>query len=1117
MDPFSLTAGVIAVLQLANKVISLCLNLQSSLSARKELDLIMDEVDALRDILQRLARLGGKVQADGSDPAYIETVNTRRGPLAICCSELESLQNELNKVKSPGFKFGAKAIAWVMKEKELKGRLKRLSRAKQTLQMSLSLDQTALLLQAQTHSEELRASIEGTNSENNLRTVVDWLGPPYPTSTCNDAQRIRSGNTGNWFLNGESFDQWKFRPRSIVWLSGIPGSGKTIMCSSIVEHMGAWCRSKDGHLLIYFFFDFATRDKGAVSRFLRSLLCQIVVQRRCIPEAVQTLFEQHHNGFQQPSVNALIEALNGTLEDVDQTYLVIDALDECSERSDLLDIVEKVAGWRLNLNVLATSRCESEIEETFMRTDCEHLRLEGAQVNEDIRQYVHQRMARERWLKKWPEDIQAEITSVITNKAGDMFRLAALQLDGLKKCGTITALRKALCSLPTSLDEIYSRMLDAIDPEHAQSVFKILSWLCFALHPPSLDELAEDLAVDLEKFEYDASRKLQDTNDILYMCGSLVARASGANSVIKLSHHTVKEYLTSKNILESSNRAFHVTEKTADECIAKTCLVYLNSRSYASREDARLATPRNPLASYATGLWSEHFRRCGQNAELLALARKLFLCKERSFLDWAWIVAIVPEGYYTEWPRYPKPSVLLCYAAFLSSPGLLEAMIGDGAPINDEGCMYGTALIISAYMADLQCLELLLAHGAEVNVQAGCLGNSLQAAAARGWVEGVEKLISHGADVNATGGQFGTSLNAAIYSPFAEAKSEDLVRKLLDAGAEVSSASVLQDEYPVHPSPLYLACKRGAISIAKLLLEKGADAQQAGCLQIALYGRYIDLAEMLLKRGAKFHLGDGSSLNSLGVNAGGGLTTLRFLIESWDADYQYVDTEGRTVLHLAARDGTTESLEYLLSLGMDINQTDAKGWSAIHYASDCSTPDNLRLLLQKSRSNISDLAVWSPLHLACKRNTLEALDLLLQAGFQPTTVTTTEPAWQWILYDIAISFRNHHLISADLKTLHPLLEHPDTGTMPPPMSLARARICDGCFPIITFNSPPRARALFGPIFHCTECEDFDYCFMCRVTAEQTHPHSHSWTIMSGSQDIPKPIYQGASIVKFPGS
>jgi hypothetical protein len=107
MDPLSLTAGIVAALQLANKVMALCLNLHSSLKSRKELGQVVDEVDSLRDILQRLARLEG-VQDDDSNHANTETTSSRRGPLSICLSELESLYKELEKAKSSGL---ARAIA----------------------------------------------------------------------------------------------------------------------------------------------------------------------------------------------------------------------------------------------------------------------------------------------------------------------------------------------------------------------------------------------------------------------------------------------------------------------------------------------------------------------------------------------------------------------------------------------------------------------------------------------------------------------------------------------------------------------------------------------------------------------------------------------------------------------------------------------------------------------------------------------------------------------------------------------------------------------------------------------------------------------------------------------
>ena len=208
-------------------------------------------------------------------------------------------------------------------------------------------------------------------------------------------------------------------------MSGIPGCGKTVLCSSIIEDLADLCRPDDDSLLVYFFFDFAARDKRIVSIFLRSLLSQILVQKRDILEPIHSLYVQHHGGFQQPSNRSLLSTLHLVLRDTERTYFVIDGIDECGERADLIETIEEIVDWGLaSVHILAASRGEKDIEESFARMGSERLRLEGKEINEDIRQYVHRRMLKERWLKKWPVEIQTEITSAITEKAGERFRLA---------------------------------------------------------------------------------------------------------------------------------------------------------------------------------------------------------------------------------------------------------------------------------------------------------------------------------------------------------------------------------------------------------------------------------------------------------------------------------------------------------------------------------------------------------------------------------------------------------------------------------------------------------------------------------------------------------------------
>ncbi|KAF2787346.1 hypothetical protein K505DRAFT_288134, partial [Melanomma pulvis-pyrius CBS 109.77] len=645
-----------------------------------------------------------------------------------------------------------KMISWALNEKDLVRRLDRLSRAKESLQLSLAVDQTTLLLQSRNDSQSFKSAIEEVNTEQERRSIIKWLGAPFPSSAFNDAQKLRSENTGEWFLKCDSFDHWKKSPQSVLWLNGIPGSGKTVLCSSIIKELAGTCQSDDDSLLVYFFFDFTTRDKRIVSLFLRSLLSQILVQKRKIPEPIRLLYDQHHGGFQEPGITTLLNALRATLNGAEQTYFVIDAIDECSEMVEFLETFEEILDWSLgNVHILATSRREKDIEECLVRVDSKQLRVEGEAVNKDIREYVHRRMLKERWLKKWPLDVQTEITSIITAKAGEMFRLATFQLDELKKCGTLKTLRKALYSLPTTLDEIYSRMLSNIAPENAQNALRVLSWLCFAFRPIYLDELAEALATDLESLEYDANQKLQDPEDILSICGSLVMRSGESGRVLKLSHYSVKEYLTSARILNSHQSSYYIARHEADISITKTCLVYLRGRHYKSKDEAVAARLEHPLTKYSTDFWTAHFLRTREAPELLPLALDLFVGADSCFLNWAWLSTVVGSGVYTESPR-PElltktniPNILLYYSALIGSSKLIEAMLDRGAKIDSEGGVFGTALSVAAHTGDIRNVELLLSRGADVNVQMGYFGNALQAAASKGLVDIVKLLLSHGA------------------------------------------------------------------------------------------------------------------------------------------------------------------------------------------------------------------------------------------------------------------------------------------------------------------------------------------------------------------------------------
>src|SRR5437763_6649758 len=68
------------------------------------------------------------------------------------------------------------------------------------------------------------------------------------------------------------------------------------------------------------------------------------------------------------------------------------------------------------------------------------------------------------------------------------FRWAACQLDDLKDCLDYRSLRKALASLPTTLDETYKRILKGIPDKQKPYATRLLQFLTYSKRPLKIQE-----------------------------------------------------------------------------------------------------------------------------------------------------------------------------------------------------------------------------------------------------------------------------------------------------------------------------------------------------------------------------------------------------------------------------------------------------------------------------------------------------------------------------------------------------------------------------------------------------------------------------------------------------
>jgi hypothetical protein len=112
------------------------------------------------------------------------------------------------------------------------------------------------------------------------------------------------------------------------------------------------CQDGPGRATAYFFFDFNDEQKQDPEMMVRSLLCQLLQQSvkqqsAKIPASLDDLFSSCGGGQRRPLVDAFQEVLRLMIQELPQAYVVLDALDECAQRAELMEVLQTMVGWKL--------------------------------------------------------------------------------------------------------------------------------------------------------------------------------------------------------------------------------------------------------------------------------------------------------------------------------------------------------------------------------------------------------------------------------------------------------------------------------------------------------------------------------------------------------------------------------------------------------------------------------------------------------------------------------------------------------------------------------------------------------------------------------------------------
>ncbi|CAH0019738.1 unnamed protein product [Clonostachys rhizophaga] len=707
--------------------------------------------------------------------------------------------------------------------------------------------------------------VRNLHAQQQQERLRKWLSAPDPYINLVNALEKHHYGTCSWFLKGDKFREWMQGTRRTLWVRGLPGSGKTILSSQVISALLA---DRHGRELspIYFFFDTRDRGKSSLDGLLRSLISQLSSISNKAMVGLRTIFAEEYAGGDKRllprDLNTLFLAM---LRSTDEPIrLVIDALDECNTTDEVLT-------WTRNFT-------------TELR-DASFASPDSQMVNDDISTYIQETAQGDVNFNRWRNvpGILSSMHAEMIKRANGMFRLVACHLQVLRTCVDIGQIEEELKRLPTTLEEMYDRILQRIESHHHARVIRMLQFMVYSQRPMRVEELVDVAAVDLLRHPpFEIDRRMPDTQGILDIRRSLLTRASGlskdtddttSTDLIELAHATVRDYLLS---LTPSNMFYDVANSTrAHGVIAIVCVAYLSHiKEGQSLEDIQ---KQFPLAQFSSRYWLEH----AEASESLSEVRKAsiaFLTQDKTRRIWSlfynpdrpWLESN-SESYTLGSPIY--------YAALAGLTSTVATSLEHGAELSSPGGDYHNALQAASIGGHEDIVRLLLNHsGIKVNAMGGLLGNALQAAATNGNAKALSQLLSRGADlrlevtrklfvycpngarVNARGGKYSNALYAACYRGY-----EENVRILLSHGADCNA------ETEKHITPLQAAVGDNHIGIAKVLLEKGANVNHSSglygtALQLAAARGHAGMIRLLAEHGAdiNFLLERGGGLNSRG-------------------------------------------------------------------------------------------------------------------------------------------------------------------------------------------------------------------------------------------------------------
>ncbi|TFK24686.1 hypothetical protein FA15DRAFT_405689 [Coprinopsis marcescibilis] len=329
----------------------------------------------------------------------------------------------------------------------------------------------------------------------------------------------RTPNTLVWFFELPEFKTWLGSTGGVLWVTGMPGAGKTFLSSVIIEHL-LNLKDRNGEGICILFAHCRYTDAIPVKDILAALVRQLL---EGYPTLVWRFIKPFHDLHKQnrttPSQQDFLELLQKISASgvFSKCFYIIDGLDEASSDTQI-DILSA-------LNSIGINFCLTSRPLAFLKDYVPHAVFVNIAVkDQDILLLIDQRVERLPALRKLLMDakLKAEVVSTIVQKSSGMFLLASLQLERFQHCLSVADLKTALSNLPSGIFGIYASTVSRIESQPNSDLAKqLLVWVTYAQASLLIEDLRYALAMSVHTREFSSDR-LVDKDILISLCCGLI-------------------------------------------------------------------------------------------------------------------------------------------------------------------------------------------------------------------------------------------------------------------------------------------------------------------------------------------------------------------------------------------------------------------------------------------------------------------------------------------------------------------------------------------------------------------------------------------------------------------